>query len=107
MKLASVATLTDYVVARHLPFTDAADYYAHYDLTGATLQPLAVPTRILAAADDPVIPIADFDRVTRPAELTLDVARHGGHCAFLHDFRGRSALGPYAAATLTAMLEKA
>ena len=49
-----------------------------------------MPTTILTAADDPVIPVADFHALELPPQAELDIARYGGHCAFIGDFSLRS-----------------
>ena len=51
---------------------------------------LTVPASSIAAADDPVIPIADLaDLAASPALESRCFAR-GGHCAFLESYRLRS-----------------
>ena len=37
---------------------------------------------IIAAADDPIIPAQDLDRIARPAALTVTRTSFGGHCGF-------------------------
>jgi predicted alpha/beta-fold hydrolase len=49
-----------------------------------------VPTRLIAAADDPVIPIADLKDLAITPALDIEVFARGGHCAFLEDYRLRS-----------------
>jgi hypothetical protein len=44
---------------------------------------MPIGAHILTAADDPVIPLADFHALQLPPQVTLDVATHGGHCGFL------------------------
>jgi predicted alpha/beta-fold hydrolase len=51
---------------------------------------LTVPARLIAAADDPVIPIADLDDIAVTPALKIDVLARGGHCAFLEDYGLRS-----------------
>ncbi|MEF9978390.1 MAG: alpha/beta hydrolase, partial [Thermomonas sp.] len=34
---------------------------------------------------DPVIPVEDFHDWQLPANATVEIASHGGHCAFLRD----------------------
>jgi predicted alpha/beta-fold hydrolase len=49
-----------------------------------------VPTRILLAADDPVIPVADLDAIARPAAMEVNLHPHGGHCGFIDSLTGQS-----------------
>ena len=46
---------------------------------------LQVPADILTSAADPVIPVDDFHDWQLPANATVEIAAHGGHCAFLRD----------------------
>ena len=104
LKLPSVAALTDYLVARHLPFVHSREYYQHYTLTGNGLAGLEIPTRILAAADDPVVPIGDVETLDGSRHLDVVVSRFGGHCGFIEDFRLRSALDWYTPEFFTSKL---
>ena len=61
-----------------------------YAITGDALARLAVPAKIIAAADDPVIPIADLADLAASPALSIEVFARGGHCAFLEDYRLRS-----------------
>ena len=58
--------LTRALVVRHTDFSSLDAYLAGYSVAGGRLSDLAVPTAILAAADDPVIPIADFLALSCP-----------------------------------------
>lgn len=44
---------------------------------------IRVPTLILAAANDPLVPASAFDRLTIPSSVTLQLTRDGGHLGFL------------------------
>ena len=54
------------------------------------LRGLSVPARLIASADYPVIPMADLRDGATSAALQISVYPHGGHCAFLEDYRLRS-----------------
>ena len=75
--------LTDWLVLRHTDFGTLDDYFDGYSIAGDRLAGLRVPARILMAADDPVIPIAEFHALQLPGSAVLEVAEHGGHCGFL------------------------
>lgn len=79
--------MTDYFVRHHTEFSDLRTYLRGYALTGDRLKELQVPSTMLLAEDDPVIPIAGLDRVARPACLRIDTTSHGGHCGFIEDYR--------------------
>lgn len=66
--------------------TEFADYLAYldaYTLTGDRLSALTTPTTVITAADDPVVPLDDFDAWEVPDSLRLLVSDHGGHCGFI------------------------
>ena len=46
-----------------------------------------MPTDILMAADDPVIPIGDFHQLVLPPRARLEISRWGGHCGFIENLR--------------------
>ena len=83
-----VAALTDYFVLRHTEYATPRDYFRRYTLSGDFLADLTVPSTILAAQDDPVIPFADFAGINPHPRLHIDATRHGGHCSFIEDLRG-------------------
>jgi hypothetical protein len=91
--LATLPTLTattEFFATRYAGFPDLDSYLKGYAVTGDVLANLAVPTRIIAAADDPVIPIEDLADVAVTSALSVDVFPHGGHCAFIENYRLRS-----------------
>lgn len=75
--------LTQWMVERHTDFGTLDDYFDGYSIAGDRLMGLRTPADILMAADDPVIPVADFHALALPAGVTLEIARWGGHCGFL------------------------
>jgi predicted alpha/beta-fold hydrolase len=89
-RFATLTATTDFFVRQYTPFADLDAYLSGYAITGDALRGLTVPARLIAAADDPVIPIADLDDVAASHALTISVFPHGGHCAFLEDYRLRS-----------------
>jgi predicted alpha/beta-fold hydrolase len=82
--------LTRDLVRRHTEFGSLEHYLDGYSIAGATLRTLSVPATILTAADDPVIPIADFRALQLAPATELAIAAHGGHCGFIRDWRLRS-----------------
>jgi len=82
----SLRGLTRSLVLRHTDFGTLENYLDGYSIAGATLAPLRIPATILTAADDPVIPIADFHALELPPQVELDIAEYGGHCGFISNF---------------------
>lgn len=63
-------------------------YLAAYTLTPTMLMKANSPLAILTAADDPVIPVADFAPLRAQGSLCrLDITTHGGHCGFIENLR--------------------
>lgn len=75
--------LTRWMVERHTDFDSLDDYFDGYAIAGDRLTALAMPADILTAEDDPVIPVRDFRALQLNAESRVEIARWGGHCAFL------------------------
>jgi predicted alpha/beta-fold hydrolase len=75
--------ITERLVADHSPFADARAYFAAYALKGDALAGVTVPTTIVTAEDDPIIPVADFHRLTLSPSIRLVVHRRGGHQGFV------------------------
>ncbi|EQD31138.1 hydrolase of the alpha/beta fold superfamily protein, partial [mine drainage metagenome] len=75
--------LTRALVLRYTEFGTLEAYLDGYSIAGDRLAALQVPATILTAADDPVIPVADFRAMQLPDCVELDIAAHGGHCGFL------------------------
>jgi predicted alpha/beta-fold hydrolase len=97
--------LTRALVERHTDFGTLENYLDGYSVAGTRLAELAVPTTILTARDDPVIPVADFEALVLPPNVELDIAERGGHCGFLRDFRFDSFTDDYIAARLAAVAD--
>jgi predicted alpha/beta-fold hydrolase len=86
LELATLTEMTD-ELARHFGgFPSLQAYLQGYALTGDALAPLAdargLQARIIAATDDPIIPVTDLQRIARPPNLTVSCTRFGGHCGF-------------------------
>lgn len=81
--LTSVHDMTAHFVEQHTDYASLAEYYGCYTLTGDFLA--GTKAAILAAADDPVVPVEGFARL--PATLAVNVQDRGGHCAFLDSYR--------------------
>ncbi|MFT4180203.1 MAG: alpha/beta fold hydrolase [Thermomonas sp.] len=75
--------LTEWMVLRHTDFATLDDYFDGYSVAGERLRALALPADILMAADDPVIPLREFERVADYPQVQLELAAHGGHCGFI------------------------
>jgi hypothetical protein len=90
LKLKTIRATTAALLERYSDYPSARDYFRAYTLTGDALRGLPLPATLLTAADDPIIPIADFQRLRLPPSARLVVSRHGGHIGFLEGLRLRS-----------------
>ena len=85
-KFQTLTATTDFFVRNYTDFATLDDYLNGYTLTGSTLQGLSVPTRLILAADDPVVPSDDLKNIQRSDALTVDLFAHGGHCGFIETY---------------------
>lgn len=75
--------LTRWLVQRHTDKPDIEAYFDGYAVAGGRLRGLQVPVSVLAAADDPVIPVDGLHQLQLPEHSSLEIAEHGGHCGFI------------------------
>lgn len=80
--LGTIYDITRNLLKRYSDFTDPADYFDRYTLSGGMLSAIAVPTTIISAEDDPIIPPEDFANIPSNDILHLAMQSHGGHNGF-------------------------
>ncbi|CAN5273386.1 alpha/beta fold hydrolase [soil metagenome] len=82
--------LTQWLVDKHTDLGDVENYFEGYAVAGGRLSQLTIPVSVLAAADDPIIPVDTLHALQLPAHSTIEIAEHGGHCGFIEgtDLRG-------------------
>ncbi len=95
--------LTRTLIERRTDFGTLDNYLDGYSVAGDRMAGMRVPTTILTARNDPVIPVSDFEQLVVPPAVELDIAEHGGHCGFLMDWRFRSFTDAYIAARFNAL----
>jgi predicted alpha/beta-fold hydrolase len=79
----NLTTMTERLVLRYSGYPDLLSYLGGYAIVGGALAALTVPSRIVAALDDPIIPAEDLVHLARSPALTVTTAERGGHCGFL------------------------
>ncbi|MGY0799815.1 YheT family hydrolase [Lysobacter sp. A286] len=79
--------LTQWLVERNTDFGTLERYFDGYSIAGDRLAGLQVPTSVLMAADDPVIPVAGWQSQQLPDTVQLEISPWGGHCGFLQNAR--------------------
>jgi hypothetical protein len=90
MRLETVRATTARLVADHSDYPSLDAYFRGYTLTGDRLRGLQVPTTLVTAADDPVIPVEDFRRLSLAPSTRVVIRPYGGHLGFLEGLSLRS-----------------
>ena len=80
--LRTVREYDDVITAPFGGYEDAIDYYARSS-AGPWLEAIERPTLVLAAADDPMIPLDTVERWPTSRHVTREITATGGHVGFL------------------------
>jgi predicted alpha/beta-fold hydrolase len=86
----SLDDLNRLFIPSHTIYARVEDYFAAYALVGGRLSGMAVPAYLIASEDDPIIPVADVDRIEPNENLHIETYRHGGHCGFIQNLAAHS-----------------
>ena len=86
----SLDDLNRLFIPRHTPYERIEDYFAAYALVGSRLAALAVPGYLIAALDDPIIPVEDVERIDPIDKLRIETYRNGGRCGFIETLAAHS-----------------
>ena len=92
-ELATAKSLDDLnriFIPKHTIYSDVDDYFAAYALVGGRLSAMAMPAYLIAAEDDPIIPVDDLRRIDPVENLQIETYRHGGHCGFIENLAAQS-----------------
>jgi predicted alpha/beta-fold hydrolase len=90
LALHSIKAMTELLVKRFSEFRDLDAYLHGYAITGQALADLQVPSHILFALDDPIVPAQDLSDVARSDYLQIMTVPRGGHCGFMERFNSPS-----------------
>jgi len=82
IRLDNLTDMTDVLVRKYGGFPSLEQYLRGYAIVDDALASLEARTRIISAADDPIIPAADLQRIAHPRSLEVTLTRFGGHCGF-------------------------
>lgn len=88
--LKTIAGMTDFMLAQYSQYPSSSDYFSHYAVLHDALADLTVPTTIITAQDDPIIPVEDFHDLKLNSLIDLIIHRYGGHNGFLESLSGRT-----------------
>jgi hypothetical protein len=83
-KVRTIRDFDDRITAPHFGFRDAADYYFRASALRCVSR-VSVPTFLLAAKDDPIVPYASLcvPAVLENPRITLELTERGGHCGYI------------------------
>ena len=90
LALETIAEMTDLMLERYSDYESASVYFSKYALLNDALVDVPVPTTIISAKDDPIIPVNDFYDLKLNSLTELIVHRYGGHNGFLETLSGRA-----------------
>ena len=90
LRMHSLKEMTDVLVSRHTDFPDLRSYLDGYAIVDDALAELDVPSHVILAADDPIIPIADLQSLAPSRRLRVVTVPRGGHCGFLESLSDTS-----------------
>jgi predicted alpha/beta-fold hydrolase len=82
--------MTEHLILKYSEYPDLRSYLRGYAIVGPVLANLQVPSRILTALDDPIIPSGDLSRLAPSPNLRIAATPHGGHCGFMESMRGET-----------------
>ena len=90
LALNTVTEMTDLMIERYSDYESASAYFRDYAVLNDVLTDVSVPTTIVTAQDDPIIPVEDFYHLKLNSLTNLIVHRYGGHNGFLESLSGRT-----------------
>lgn len=83
----NIREMTERLLARYSPYDGAQAYFKKYTLLNGYLRNIPIPTTIITAADDPIIPVEDFYGLHTSETTRLIIQPCGGHNGFLESWR--------------------
>jgi predicted alpha/beta-fold hydrolase len=89
-ELGNLRERTGYLATRYYEFDSLEQYFDGYSIAGDRLKAIEIPTTILTSEDDMVVPVSDFQDLPENSNIELLVTTHGGHCAFLRNWKMES-----------------
>ena len=86
----SLMAMTCHLVEQHTEFSSVEDYFTRYTLDAKAFDDSAIPTDVILAADDPVIPVSGTEAFSSSQYFRLRIFKQGGHCGFIQNWRFES-----------------
>jgi uncharacterized protein len=88
-ELSSLVDMTTWLVRYLRAYGDAEEYFAQYAVLGNATRNLQVPTLIITAMDDMLVPVADFYGLAPSPNLKIEIHPHGGHVGYVDGYPPR------------------
>lgn len=85
-KLNTIMAVTEKMIEQYSDYDSASEYFKGYSILNDAIDDLSVPTTIVTAADDPIIPVDDFYELKLNQRTELIIHTHGGHNGFIDGF---------------------
>jgi predicted alpha/beta-fold hydrolase len=79
----TLQAVTDILLSRYSRYASSRDYFKAYSVLGHAIEHITVPTTIITAADDPIIPVEDFPELHLNDITNIAIQPYGGHNGFL------------------------
>jgi predicted alpha/beta-fold hydrolase len=79
--------MTEKLIREYSFHESVQQYFQSYSIKNDALMTIPVPTTIITAEDDPIIPPGDFHRLILNHLTRLVIHQHGGHNGFIESFR--------------------
>lgn len=89
-RLKTLQAVTDFLLAEYSDYESAQDYFNAYAVMGSAVADINIPTTVITAADDPIIPVSDFYDLVPNEHLALVIHPHGGHNGFIVGYNMQS-----------------
>ncbi|XPS82275.1 alpha/beta hydrolase fold protein [Desulfosarcina variabilis str. Montpellier] len=83
----NIREMTECLLDRYSSYDGAQAYFQKYTLVDGQLSGITIPTTIITAQDDPIIPVEDFYGLHTSPSTRLIIQPYGGHNGFLESWR--------------------
>ena len=83
LRVNTIQGVTDRLLEKYTAFKSAREYFEKYSILGDAIKKLSIPTTIITAKDDPIIPVEDFYQLVLNESTNLVIHAHGGHNGFV------------------------
>lgn len=82
--LNTCTAITERLLLKYTDYSDCDSYYAEYRFTKEKLSDISIPVEIIAAKDDPVIPVDHFTELENVnPKCNFHITQYGGHVGYI------------------------